>query len=288
MDLVVHAPAFPLPGQTLLGGPFREAPGGKGANQAVAAARLGGQTVFIGKVGEDANGHRLLSALQGDGVDTTWVWRSYEPTGVAVITVRQDGENTIIVAPGANAELHAGDVRRSFGEMEGTPKVVLCQLEIPLKSVGACLAEAQSREVPWRILNPAPAAELPDAILRSANVIVPNRGEAEAITGIRLHEDEAIPSAAAALHERGVPYVAITLGSAGVFVSSPDGVEHIAAPQVQAVDATAAGDCFCGALAVGLAEGADFAEACFFAVRAASVSVTRQGAQPSLPMRAEV
>ena len=154
--------------------------------------------------------------------------------------------------------------------------------------MGAFFLEAQARDVAWRILNPAPATEISDAIYRTINVIVPNESEAEILTGIRLHEDEAFPSVATFFHEKGVSHVAITLGSRGVFISAPEGIEHIAAPKVDAVDTTAAGDCFCGALAVGLAEGADFGEACYFAVRAASISVTRLGAQASMPLRSEL
>ncbi len=288
MDLVVRTQEFPAPGQTVLGSGFLTTPGGKGANQAVAAARLGGQVAFLGKVGEDAFGEALLSSLSEAGANVSPVWRSLEPTGIAVITVREDGENTIIVAPGANADLHPADVRRAFEELVDTPKVVLAQLEIPMKSAGACFLEAQSREVPWRILNPAPAAEIPDAIYRTINVIVPNETEAEFLTGIKLHEDEALPACATFFHEKGVPYVVITLGSKGVFLSGPDGMEHISAPKVEPVDTTAAGDCFCGGLAVGLSEDADFGEACYFGIRAASLSVTRMGAQASMPHRSEL
>lgn len=288
MDLVVHAPHFPAPGETVLGSEFATHPGGKGANQAVAAAKLGADVKFLGKLGEDAFGAELTESLMQAGVDCSPCWTSLLPTGIAMIVVDESGQNQIVVAPGANGDLHPADVRRAIGELEEAPQIGLGQLEIPLKSVSAFFLECLSREVPWRILNPAPATALSDAIYRSINVITPNEHEAELLTGIRLDESGALAPAATWFHERGVTHVVMTLGERGVFVSGPAGMESIPAKRVDVVDTTAAGDCFSGALAYGLAEGADFAEACYFAMRAATLSVTRAGAQPSMPTRAEL
>ena len=271
-----------------MGSTFTTFSGGKGANQAVAAAKLGGRVEFLGKVGEDTFGETLMESLSDAGVGTSHCWTSLEPTGIAMIAVDDAGQNQIVVAPGANADLHPADVRRSIGELSESPVVGLCQLEIPLKSVSAFFLECQARDVTWRILNPAPACELADLIYRSINVITPNESETHALTGIDVSESGALAPAATWFHEHGVSHVAITLGSSGVFVSWPEGMEQIAAKKVEAVDTTAAGDCFSGALAVGLAEGADFAEACYFAMRAATISVTRPGAQSSMPIRADL
>jgi ribokinase len=283
MDLVARVTRFPVAGETVLGAAFATHPGGKGANQAVAAARLGGQVKFVGKFGEDPFGDQLVASLEESRVDTSPSWRSMEPTGTAMITVDESGQNQIVVALGANADLHPGDVRRSIGELEEAPLVCLAQLEIPIKSALSCFLECQGRGTQWRILNPAPAAELSSAMYRAVNVITPNEHEAETMTGQTDPE-----KASSWFHEAGVEFVAITLGPAGVFVSCPDLRTLIPAKQVDVVDTTAAGDCFAGALAYGLAEGGEFAEACEFACRAASISVTRHGAQPSMPVRSDL
>lgn len=288
LDLVVRTPHFPAPGETVLGSSFAMHPGGKGANQAVAASKLGARVEFLGKLGEDEFAKVVLQSLDDAGVGTALCWTSLEPTGVAMIALDAGGQNQIIVSPGANADLHPGDVRRAIAELETVPTGCLCQLEIPLKSVSAFFLECQSRDVEWRILNPAPACELPDLLYRTVNVITPNESEASALTGIDLSESGALAPAATWFHEKGVEHVAITLGEQGVFVSGPEGMEAIPAKAVDVVDTTAAGDCFSGALAVGLSEGADFAEACYFAVRAATLSVTRSGAQASMPSRSEL
>lgn len=288
LDLVVRTPRLPHPGETVIGSAFQTHPGGKGANQAVAAARLGAKTYFLGKLGKDAFGERLLESLRDSGVDVGLCWESLEPTGIAMILVDEAGQNEIVVAPGANADLHPADVRRAVDEMEEPPTVALAQLEIPVKSALSFFVECQSRGVAWKILNPAPAAPLPPAMYRAIDVITPNELEAQALSGIDLSETGAHAVAAAWFHEQGVPHVAITLGAAGAFVSGPEGMVQIPAKSVIPVDTTAAGDCFAGALAYGLEVGAEFAEAAEFAVKAATLSVTRAGAQDSLPTRAEV
>ncbi len=288
LDLVVRTPRLPAPGETVIGLSFQTHPGGKGANQAAAAARLGAETKFLGKLGKDAFGERLLESLGESGVDVGLCWESLEPTGTAMILVADDGQNQIVVVPGANADLHPADVRRAVDELDDIPTVGLAQLEVPVKSALSFFVECQSRGVAWKILNPAPAAPLPAAMYRAIDVITPNELEAQALSGIDLSESGAHAAAATWFHEQGVPNVAITLGEQGAFVSSPDGMVQIPARSVSAVDTTAAGDCFAGALAYGLDVGAEFAEAAEFAVRAATLSVTRSGAQPSMPTRAEV
>lgn len=288
MDLVVRTPHFPLAGETVLGEDLQTYPGGKGANQAVAAAKLGGEVRLVAKLGEDAFGEALLSSLESSGVNLGAIWRTPSATGVAMIVVDATGNNQIIVSPGANSELHAADVRRSFGDLAQDPRVVLAQMEVPLKTVASCFHEALVREVPWRILNPAPAQPLPDAIYRSINVIVPNEHETEILTGITLHESGGYAPAAQWFHEQGVDHVILTLGSKGALYSFKGEMDMFPAPTVEVEDTTAAGDTFCGALAVGLAEGYEVSECIPFAIAAASISVTRPGAQPSMPLRAEL
>lgn len=288
MDLVIRTERLPHPGETLLGEPLQTFAGGKGANQAVAASKLRGVVKFIGKLGEDAFAEELIASMQSAGVGCELLWRCPSPTGVAMILVDDHGQNQIVVSPGANGELHPADVRRCYAELDAEPKVALAQLEVPLKAVASFFHEAEVREIPWRILNPAPAQTLPDAIYRSINVIVPNETEAELLTGIRLDESGAFAPAVQWFHEQGVPHVILTLGDKGALYSHEGQMEMFSAPTVDVIDTTAAGDAFCGALAVGLDEGYDMAECIAFAVAAASKSVTRAGAQASMPTRAEM
>lgn len=288
MDLVIRTRDFPAPGETVLGEELQTFPGGKGANQAVAAAKLGGEVRLIAKLGDDAFGDALMASLEASGVDLGAIWRTPTSTGVAMIVLDESGQNQIIVSPGANGELHAADVRRSFGDLEVAPKVVLAQMEVPLKTVSSCFQEALVREVPWRILNPAPAQALPEAVYRAINMIVPNEHEAEVLTGISLHESGGYAPAVQWFHEKGVEHVILTLGEQGALYSCRGEMEMFAAPVVEVEDTTAAGDTFCGALAVGLSEGHEVSECIPFAIAAASISVTRPGAQPSMPLRAEV
>jgi len=288
MDLVLGTERLPLPGETVLGGELRTFAGGKGANQAVAAARLDGKVVFIGKLGDDAFGDELVASMSSSGVDASLVWRCPTPTGVAMILVEASGQNQIVVSPGANGELHPADVRRCFNELATEPQVALSQLEVPMKAVASFFHEAQVREVRWRILNPAPAQALPDAVYRAINVIVPNEHEAEMLTGISLAESGGYAPAVQWFHEQGVEHVILTLGPRGALYSVNGQMEMFSAPEVDVVDTTAAGDTFCGALAVGLDEGYDLTECIPFAIAAASKSVTRSGAQASMPTRAEL
>ena len=283
-DMVVRVPRLPRPGETVLGGRFDVVAGGKGANQAVAASRAGGEVQFVGCVGRDDFGDRALSSLVKEGVDVRGVSRvDGETSGVALIFVSATGENSIAVSPGANSSLSATQISRSKKAFSGAA-VVLLQLETPLASVLA--AARMAREVGARvILNPAPAMPLPLALLRNVSVLTPNESEAESLTGVRVSCDATAARAARRLHDRGVETVIITLGSRGAYVSSGSTNERVAGYRVKAVDTTAAGDVFNGALAVALAEGLALREAVRFANAAAARSVTRRGAQVSAPSR---
>ncbi len=288
MDLVARVARLPQPGETVMGLDFQTFPGGKGANQAVAAARLNGKVTFLGKLGEDAHGEALRASLEEAGVDVGRLWRTPAFTGLALIIVDEAGQNQITVIPGANGEFFPGDVRRALNELDAAPTVALAQLEIPLKSVTSFFHEMHLRDVPWRLLNPAPTCELPPSLYKAINVITPNEHEASLLSGISLDDSGAYAPCATWFHEQGVPHVIITLGAGGAFYSGPDCVRTFPAPKVTAVDTTGAGDTFNGALAVGLAEGYELEEVIPFAIGAASISVTRPGAQASMPKRSEL
>lgn len=289
MDLVVRTERIPSPGETVLGGAFVMAPGGKGANQAAAAARLGGQVRFVGRIGADPFGDALLAQMLAAGIETEHVVRdSEQPTGVALIGVDALGQNAIIVAPGANSQVRPADVDAARASIRQAAGVVI-QLEIPRETVlhAVAVARAEGTSV---ILNPAPIRHtnpLPRDLLRQVNVITPNEHEAANLLGKTDPEGMDWEQAAAELQAR-VPNVIITLGSEGCVVASAEGIKRLPALPVTAVDTTAAGDCFTGALAVSLAEGADLITAARFATCAAALSVTRLGAQPSLPTREEL
>lgn len=261
--------------------------GGKGANQAVAAARLGGNITFIVKLGDDIFGRQALQLFKDEGIDTTMVMTDvHNPSGVALITVDAKGENCIAVASGANAALLAADLVNIDAAIAGAD-IILMQLEIPLETVGfiAAKAKLQGKKV---IVNPAPAAELSDALLTNISIITPNQTEAEMLTGIEVNDDISAIEAAVALNKKGIEHVIITLGANGALVYSNNEYQTIKAPKVTAVDTTAAGDVFNGALAVALAEGTDVFTAAEFACKAAAISVTRLGAQASAPYRREI
>ena len=288
MDFVVEVERLPGPGETVLGGGFATLPGGKGGNQACAAARLGGRVRLVGRVGRDGFGAELRRGLVADGVDTSAVRVSeVTPSGVALIFVEASGQNQIVVAPGANQELTRDDVEQALaGASEG---FLLLQLESPLDTVGHAAALG-ARAGLTVMLDPAPARELPDALLASVSCLTPNESEAMALLGRRqdaLSLAEA-PVAARALRARGPRTVILKLGAQGAWVDDASGAGHFPAPRVNAVDATAAGDTFNGALAVALAEGRPLPDAVVFANAAAALSVTRKGAQASIPTRFEV
>ncbi|MBN2264644.1 MAG: ribokinase [Candidatus Aminicenantes bacterium] len=286
-DMIIRVPRIPRPGETILGGEFAIAAGGKGANQAVAAARAGGRVTFVARVGDDIFGDRALTGFRVDGVETRFVVRTPgAPSGVALIHVDDRGENSISVASGANALLSKKDVERADAAFAAAD-IVLLQLESPIETVAAAIRKAGERQVPV-ILNPAPARELDDGLLRGVDVLTPNEHEAAVLAGIAVGDDRSAREAAGRLRARGPRTVVITLGARGVWASSEVFEGLVPAFKIEPVDTTAAGDVFNGALAVALAEGRPLEEALRFAQAAAAISVTRPGAQPSAPARAEI
>ncbi len=287
MDLVVRAERIPAPGETILGGEFATIPGGKGANQAVAAARLGGEVAFVGRVGSDAFGEALRKELEQAGVQTKYLQSDPNaPTGVALIGVAESGENAIMVAPGANGRVGEEDIRRAEEAIAGAEWLVV-QLEIPLATVQYAVEVARKHGTKV-LLNPAPAASLPPELLQQIDVITPNEHEALLLLGDSSTLQTDMKTVAERLRGKGIGTVIVTLGEQGCLIAEAKGQKALSAPKVTAVDTTAAGDCFSGALAVGLCEGLDLENAATFALFAASLSVTRAGAQPSLPTRSEL
>ena len=286
-DMIVRVPQLPGAGETVLGGNFRQVPGGKGANQAVAAVRAGGAVSMVGCVGDDQRGHEAVERLAGDGIEVSQVYRVSEAaSGVALIVVDATGQNCIAVAPGANACLTPAMVRRAE-PLLAVADVVLVQLEVPLDTVveTVTIASGHGARV---VLDPAPAQPLPDALWRHLALITPNVTEAEALVGAEIRDQEDARAAAGVLLERGVESAIVTLGADGVLVATRQTRTIIAGLAVEAVDTTAAGDTFSGALAARLAEGVDLVNAARFANAAAAVAVTRMGAQPSVPTRHEI
>lgn len=277
LDLVVRTESFPCPGETVRGLEFATYPGGKGANQAVAAGKLGFGVRFVGKLGRDGFADVLRSSLTEAGCDLARLGTGQEPTGNAVITVDGAGQNTIVVTAGANGELTAEDVQ-DLGD-----GWALVQLEIPLPTVRAVI-----ERVGPTILNPAPAQDLPDDLLRQVAILTPNETEAAALTGVLPADPASDRAAAEALLRRGVRAVVLTLGARGAYLLDAEGEFRVEAPKVTPVDTTAAGDAFNGALAGFLASGLSIREAMPWACRVASISVTRRGAQTSMPTRAEL
>jgi len=286
-DMVVRTNKFPAPGETILGGSFLMNPGGKGANQAVAAQRLGGNVTFIGKTGNDIFGKRAVVLLKNEGINTDGILiDEVNSSGIALITVDGEGENSIVVASGANGTLTPQDIA-GIDFLSEEIEVVLLQLEIPLETI-LYVASLSSRMRKKVILNPAPACPLPDRLLKDLYMITPNETEAEQLTGIPVTDAISAQQAALTLKEKGVQNIIITMGASGAYVLSSEYSGMVEAPKVKAVDTTAAGDTFNGALAVFLSEGEKIQKAVSFACKAASVSVTRMGAQASVPKREEV
>jgi ribokinase len=286
-DLIIKVVRIPTPGETVLGGKFARAAGGKGANQAVAAARAGGEVTFIARVGRDTNGEQALAGLAAEGIDMKHVIRDAKfPSGVALILVDQDGENSIAVASGANDTLNPADVRRAKGAFRRA-RILLLQLETPLPTVAAAIELAAASGVRV-VLNPAPARLIPARLLRRVYLLTPNQSEAELLTGVTVDDEVAAARAAGQLLARGVQNVIITMGSHGAFVVGKDLRQMIPGFKVKAVDATGAGDIFNGTLAVALAQGRPLLEAARFGCASAAISVTRFGAQPSAPWRKEI
>jgi len=286
-DMIIKVEHLPKPGETIIGGEFSIAAGGKGANQAVAAARAGGEVVFVARVGDDMFGAQAVEGFAGDGIDVSHVLKDAEaPSGVALIFVDDKGENSIGVASGANANLAPADVTGA-SEAITSADILIMQLETPLETVQAAAAIASEKGVKV-ILNPAPAQPLSDDILRHVSILTPNESESEILTGIPVENEQDAESAAQVLAEKGVETIMVTMGAKGVFVFSSECKELVPGFKVEAVDTTAAGDVFNGALAVAIAEGKPLKEAVAFANAAGALSVTKLGAQPSAPSRSEI
>ncbi|MBF8294575.1 MAG: ribokinase [Bacteroidetes bacterium] len=286
-DLVVKLPRLPQPGETIIGGTFSMASGGKGGNQAVAAARAGGDVTFIARVGDDHFGRQAIEGYKNDRVDVKSIGVSPgASSGIALIFVDEFGENCIGVASGANNEFSPSDLERASDTLTSAD-ILLLQFEIPLPTVEAAIQTASEAGVRV-ILNPAPARNLDPELYKLLSVITPNEIETEILTGIHVSDDASIAYAAASLLDRGVSAVIITLGARGAFLAEAGKSEFIPAFKVIPVDTTAAGDVFSGALAVSLGENSSVSDAVRFASAAAALSVTRPGAQPSAPRRDEI
>jgi len=286
-DMTIRLGRIPRPGETLLGGEFLMAAGGKGANQAVGAARAGGRVSLVARIGADMFGQQALAGLRRDRIDVAHVYRDLKAaSGVALIFVGERGENSIAVASGANARLSRADVATA-ARLIATASVLLLQLEVPLASVraAALLGRRSGARV---ILNPAPARQLPDGLLQQVSVLTPNETEAGMLTGINVRSDGTAARAAGKLRARGVQTVIVTLGARGALLASNEGTCVVPGFDVQAVDTTGAGDTFNGALAVALGEAQPLLQAVRFANAAAAISVTRRGAQLSAPTRRQI
>jgi ribokinase len=284
-DLTIKTPRIPKPGETILGGDFSMAAGGKGANQAVAAA--GAEVAFVARVGADIFGQQAWEGFQRDHINTKFLTEDpLAPSGVALIFVGEGGENSIAVASGANAQLSPIDVAAAQDAIQFA-NVLLVQLEVPLETVRRAVEIAATREIPT-ILNPAPAQQLDNDLLHLISIITPNETEAEQLTGIKICTDASIVEAARALLFSGVKTAIITLGHRGAYVRGPSCQEFVPSFKVPVIDTTAAGDVFNGALAVMIAERRPIKEAVRFANAAAALSVTKLGAQPSAPFRREI
>lgn len=286
-DLTIKTERIPRPGETIIGGIFSEGGGGKGANQAVAAARAGANVSFIARVGNDALGQEGRHRLTEEKIDTRFMFLDNDvATGVAFIVVDERGENSIVVASGANARLSPADIEKASEEISSAG-VLLVQLESPIGAIRTAIKKAHENGT-IVILNPAPAQSLENDLLQDVDVITPNKVEAEMITGIKVSDDESLSSIVRKFFEYGIKNVLITLGSKGIFVGVSNRMELIPAYKVCPVDSTGAGDVFSGSLAAFLAEGMPIEKAAKMANASASISVTRMGAQSSAPRRREI
>lgn len=288
-DMVIRTERLPGPGETILGGDFIMNPGGKGANQAVAARRLGAKVAFVCRLGTDMFGDKAVDAYSEEGIDVSYISRDVnKSSGIALITVDSHAENCIVVASGANASLSAADIDNAVKAVADSD-IMLLQLESPMETVEYAAKVAKGLGVKV-ILNPAPAPKegIPDAVLENVDLIIPNSTEAEMLSGIHITDYESASEAAKEISSKGISQVIITLGAKGSLVFDNGEEAVVPSVKVKAVDTTAAGDTFCGAVAVALSEGKALAEAAGFAAKASALTVTRMGAQPSIPYRDEI
>ena len=287
-DMVADGARIPVIGETVSGGSFRMTPGGKGANQAVAVARLAapGKCVFIAKVGDDNFGREAVTRFAKEGMDAKLIVDPKTPTGTALIFVDEKGQNAIRVVLGANGTMTPEDAAAYAKEIEGADTVLL-QFETPMETVAAVAARAH-RAGARVVVNPAPAAVAPDSIYADADILTPNETEAQILTGVEVTDEASAQKAADVLHARGTKTVVITLGGKGAYYSAPEGRGLVPAEPVKAIDTVGAGDTFNGALVVALSEGRALPDAIRFACKAAAISVTRPGAQTSVPYRNEI
>jgi len=286
MDLVVRTPRIPRPGETIIGSDFHTIPGGKGANQAVAAAKLQARVSMVGRVGNDDFGRALLTNLSAVGINSDFV--KIDPaaaSGIALITVEDSGQNNIVLASGANMALTVQDIE-SAEERIAQSQIILLQLESPVAAVQAALRLAKKRGV-TTVLNPAPAQPLPEELLRDVDILVPNESETSLLTGLPVETPAQAEVAAEQLRRMGIGTVILTLGARGAFVSSARESGFFPSYPIKAVDTTAAGDAFLGGFAVALAEGSSLVEATRRGNAAGALAATKLGAQPSMPTRAE-
>jgi ribokinase len=286
-DMIIKSPRIPKPGETILGGEFQTAAGGKGANQAIAAARAGGDVAFVARIGDDMFGRRALEGFKNEGINCEYIkFDETDPSGVALIIVDDMGENSIAVASGANANLNEKDIF-AVEHLIQKADILLMQLETPLSTIQYAAKIAFNANVTV-LLNPAPAKQLPFDLLKHVSILTPNEFEVESLTGIKVIDDVSAKSASITLSSMGPKVIAITLGSAGVYLHHKDFSGIIPGFKMKAIDTTAAGDVFNGVLAAVLLENSDIFKAVKFAQAAAAISVTRLGAQPSAPSKEEI
>jgi ribokinase len=284
MDLTVRANSIPRIGETVLGSEFKMAPGGKGANQAVAAAKLGASVTMVGRVGTDSFGEELIKNAINHAINTDFIVADPKAnTGLALIMVDRKGENIIAVAPGADFECVREDIDRADSALKSAD-VLLTQLETPLTFVHYAIDRAFSYGVKV-ILNPAPAQKLPNGLFKKVHILVPNEHEAEVLTGIRIENLKSAKMSVDLLMKKGAENVALTMGKRGTVVGTKERKTHVGVPRVSPVDTTGAGDAFCGALAVGISAGKELTEAVFYANCAGALKTTKMGAQEALPTR---
>tara|TARA_B100000575_G_C23143524_1_gene666567 strand:+ start:9045 stop:9977 length:933 start_codon:yes stop_codon:yes gene_type:complete len=287
VDMIIKGDRIPKSGETLIGGKFFKAAGGKGANQAVAAARAGGKVTFLSRVGNDVFGQDAIQGYRNDKIDVSHIKVDQtESTGIALILVDSKGENCISVASGANMKLDQSDIKDATFELDKAD-VVLMQLETPIETIEYIIKLLKNRQVKI-ILNPAPALKISDDLLTHLTIITPNETEVELLTGVPVNDKKDALKASRILLDKGVKNVIITMGKKGAFLHTKLNYKFIPAFEVSALDTTAAGDTFNGALAVAVAEGKALEDAVEYANAAAAISVTKMGAQPSIPLKKEI